>query len=295
MELRLDPADPSVFYLFGRRLWGNSDNPLYRSKDSGRDWDLLINQGFGLEFDAAGIVLYRGGNSSLYRSLDHGSTWMILSLHGAKNFQGIAVDPSIPNKIFAMTGFPDDPKIIMSTDGGATWFQVDINYQGQLFQDPVIHFSHSDPAIAYLSQTYGTPLRSEDGGKTWVMCGNFMGLSNGSDTTLAVHPKDSKRIMLATLGNEIFTSKDGCMSWDPSYRGLTNQYVSSIAFDPNHPDTVYAGTDGGAFISFDGGNSWNAINDGLLGATVVYSIVVDPQSNVYAATPYGVFKLVNKP
>ncbi len=30
------------------------------------------------------------------------------------------------------------------------------------------------------------------------------------------------------------------------------------------------------------------------GATVVYSIVVDPQSNVYAATPYGIFQLTSK-
>jgi photosystem II stability/assembly factor-like uncharacterized protein len=293
MELRLDPADSSVFYLFGKRLWGNSDNPLYRSKDFGHDWDLLMNQGFGLEFDAAGIALYRGGNSSLYRSLDNGSTWTSLPLHGAKNFEGIAVDPSIPHKIFAVTGWPDEPKIIMSTDGGTTWVPVSIKYYGQLFQDPVIHFSHSDPAIAYLSQTYGTPLRSEDGGKTWVTCSNLDGIfSNGSDTTLAIHPKDSKRIMLATLGNNIFTSKDGCVSWDQSYRGLTNQYISSIAFDSNNPDTVYAGTDGGAYVSFDGGQSWGQINDGLLGATVVYSIVVDKDSNVYAATPYGIFKLV---
>ena len=34
--------------------------------------------------------------------------------------------------------------------------------------------------------------------------------------------------------------------------------------------------------------------DGLLGATVVYSIAVDKDSNVYAATPYGVFKLESR-
>jgi len=57
---------------------------------------------------------------------------------------------------------------------------------------------------------------------------------------------------------------------------------------------LYAGTDSGAYISFDGGNTWNQINEGLLGATVVYSIVVDNESNVYAATPYGVFQLESK-
>ena len=50
----------------------------------------------------------------------------------------------------------------------------------------------------------------------------------------------------------------------------------------------------GATISFNGGGSWNQVNDGLLGATVVYSIVVDKEGNVYAATPYGIFKLEGK-
>ena len=51
---------------------------------------------------------------------------------------------------------------------------------------------------------------------------------------------------------------------------------------------------GNCHVSFDGGEHWGEINEGLLGATVVYSIVVDPQSNLYAATPYGIFKLEAK-
>jgi len=70
--------------------------------------------------------------------------------------------------------------------------------------------------------------------------------------------------------------------------------MNSIAFDPNNPDTVYTGTDSGAYISYNGGQTWGQVNDGLLGATVVYSIAVDKESNVYAATPYGVFTLEGK-
>ncbi len=73
--------------------------------------------------------------------------------------------------------------------------------------------------------------------------------------------------------------------------GLGSLFVNSLAIDANNPDTIYAGTDGGAYVSFDGTNTWNKINDGLLGAKVVYSIVVDSDSNVYASTPYGIFKL----
>jgi photosystem II stability/assembly factor-like uncharacterized protein len=103
---------------------------------------------------------------------------------------------------------------------------------------------------------------------------------------------DSSRVYLATQGEGVLISTDGCQTWQPS--GLSDLYVNAIAVDSNNPGTLYAGTDSGAYISFDAGKTWGQVNDGLLGATVVYSIAVDNVSNVYAATPYGIFKLENK-
>ena len=94
-------------------------------------------------------------------------------------------------------------------------------------------------------------------------------------------------------GGTLLESHNSCNTTE-AFATPPNTNMNSIAFDPDNPDTIYAGTDSGAYISFDGGNTWNQINDGLLGATVVYSIAVDKDSNVYAATPYGVFKLENK-
>lgn len=67
--------------------------------------------------------------------------------------------------------------------------------------------------------------------------------------------------------------------------------MNAVALNPLNPDTIYAGTDGGIYVSFDGGMRWGEINQGLLGATVVYSIVIDLENNIYAATPYGIFQL----
>jgi photosystem II stability/assembly factor-like uncharacterized protein len=99
---------------------------------------------------------------------------------------------------------------------------------------------------------------------------------------------------LATPGQGVLISEDKCQSWQASNEGLTNLFVNTLAIDPNDSNKIYAGTDGGAYISYDAGATWGQINDGLLGATVVYSIAVDKDGNVYAATPYGVFKLEGK-
>ena len=137
--------------------------------------------------------------------------------------------------------------------------------------------------------------RSSDAGNSWEACGDVGGwLAHSSRSALAISPRNISWIILATQGRGVLISQDGCQTWQSGNTGLGNLFVNTLAIEPNNPDTLYAGTDGGAYVSFDGGQNWSQINDGLLGATVVYSIVVDPQSNVYAATPYGIFKLEGK-
>ncbi|MBN1450823.1 MAG: hypothetical protein JW963_07400 [Anaerolineales bacterium] len=114
-----------------------------------------------------------------------------------------------------------------------------------------------------------------------------------SDTRLALDLQGS-RLYLATPGQGVLVSTDKCQSWQASNEGLRNLFINTVAIDPNNSDTLYAGTDGGAYISYDAGATWGQVNDGLLGATVVYSIAVDKESNVYAATPYGIFELEKK-
>ncbi len=114
------------------------------------------------------------------------------------------------------------------------------------------------------------------------------------NSRMIVDPRDANHLVLATRGDGVIISDDGCDSWQSSNIGLGSLFVNTIAFDPNNPDIIYASTDGGVYVSFNDGETWGQVNDGLLGATVVYSIVVDPQSNVYAATPYGIFRLEGK-
>ncbi|HZY30298.1 MAG TPA: hypothetical protein VFF86_01520, partial [Candidatus Methylomirabilis sp.] len=104
-------------------------------------------------------------------------------------------------------------------------------------------------------------------------------------------PRDDDRLYMPTRFDGVMVSEDGCESWQPSNEGMGSLFVNSIAIDLGNPDTLYAGTDDGAYVSFDSGETWGEINDGLLGATVVYSIAIDPQGNVFAATPYGIFGL----
>lgn len=73
--------------------------------------------------------------------------------------------------------------------------------------------------------------------------------------------------------------------------GLDGYIIHSFAVDPNNPTILYAGTAGnGIFKSTDGGDTWNAINNGITNYAGYFTeIVVDPtESNVVYAGGVGV-------
>ena len=56
---------------------------------------------------------------------------------------------------------------------------------------------------------------------------------------------------------------DGGQIWVPYNNGILTDAFVTIATDPEDPSTVYAGTDGGIWRSFDGGATWSYSETGL--------------------------------
>ena len=277
LELRLHPTDSSILFV------ERPDGQLYRSSDEGRAWTLIEDSGSGLAFDAGGGALYRARGNSILVSRDNGDSWSQLDAP-ADNLWGVGLSPT--GVLYALGDCRDNSLLHISSDGGRTWTQS----SSYLPCDrPRFAFGDRQGKRIYITGDVEIS-RSDNSGATWSKC-EPVGTHARYGPRLTVDPYNPDRLFLATRVTGVLLSRDGCQSWQQGNTGLGSLFVNSVAIDPNHPDTVYAGTDGGAYVSFDGGATWGPINDGLLGALVVYSIVIDPQSNVYAATPYGVFKL----
>lgn len=288
LELKLDPEDSSIFYA----VEGSGEGSLYRSEDRGKQWERLEGQGIGLAFDADGMTLYRALHEGLLHSQDGGRSWISIETP-VEGIQSVSSHPYHPGMLFFSHGPGQSPIIYVSTDGGSTWQGTSgINYMfnAKLF------FDHDQGQVVYAVGRHDQVARSMDGGRTWMECAPTQFWHPETDTQLAIHPKDSNKLILATRGGGVLISKDGCQSWQSINEGLGNLFVNTVTFDPLNPRTIYVGTDGGVYISYDSGEHWGVVNEGLLGATVIYSIMVDPQDskNVYAATPYGIFKLVSR-
>jgi photosystem II stability/assembly factor-like uncharacterized protein len=257
-------------YLTNSKGQQEPGQPLFISKDGGQKWDLVSNTGCYLIKDSNGIILYRIARAVgfcegcenpkgwIWRSQDNGQTWQKMMM----------VQPI----------YWESPTLVAHPTQSGTLFVVqDVSF---------------DPWVQYISK---------DHGNTWEIVNPLMQLKPCYGSTLqfidkyrpmAIDPQDGNHVLVIDKG-ALLESHDSCETTN-ALATAPNTSMNSIAFDIKKNDTLYAGTDEGAYISFDSGVTWHQINNGLLGATVIYSIAVDKDSNVYAATPYGIFKLEGK-
>ena len=64
-----------------------------------------------------------------------------------------------------------------------------------------------------------------------------------------------------TKPGHVFATSDGGQSWTNISGDLPNAPVNSIVLDPSYPNTLYAGTDIGAFVTYNGGAHWCRARD----------------------------------
>jgi photosystem II stability/assembly factor-like uncharacterized protein len=284
-ELFIDPMQNSRLFIDIV-----ADCQLYQSDDGGRAWEIMEDRGCQMSMNRDGTVWYWTDGQMMFFSTDSGATWKENELPEKVGGEYVVAHPAIAGRVYILEDRENSPTVYVSPDFGATWHAAlgtGKLVSGRLF------FDHDLGQRIYAISSGFEAYVSSDVGETWEACAPIKYVSY-SNSRMAVSPVSADHLILATRGDGILVSLDGCQSWQASNTGLGSLFVNTLAIDPNNPDTVYAGTDGGAYVSYDFGKSWHQINDGLLGALVIYSIVVDKDSNVYAATPYGIFKLGNK-
>jgi photosystem II stability/assembly factor-like uncharacterized protein len=119
------------------------------------------------------------------------------------------------------------------------------------------------------------------------------GKQSDAIVSVALHPTNPGILYVAT-NESVYKTRDGGGSWERISTELSSRRVLTLAIDPRHPATIYAGTMGDAvYKSPDGGQRWLPHNVGLKEhISVVNQFLFDPRDTevMYAATTVGFFR-----
>ena len=199
--------------------------------------------------------------------------------------------------------------VYKSTDGGATWNPANNGmaesfYSGYIYALAVAPATDGNGTILFAGVEEGGIWRSEDDGDswTWVYPGGVLGQHDISMFRLGVAGNN----VVAGVRQEVFAdgvylSGDGGASWQRSNSGLTTAADSNIqcftSIQSGGTNYLYAGTDGGGFLSTTEGASWSRFSGGMPADSVVDNEIAlpDPNSNLKVALlasirGHGVFR-----
>ncbi len=235
-------------------------------------------------------------------SLPSGSWHPISSL--PRYINALVVDPQNPQQLFAGTGSAGSGSgVYKSIDSGLTWQFASAGLPNEDVVALVLS-SAQPPLLFALVGVRGDVYASNDEAQNWSYIGNS-GLFGGFEHSMYADPANDNVLFALAKSGDLVRSGDGGQTWLPFGEGLprdeNNIHVLSLALDPTNPRNIYAGTGGfvgggqGVYKSADGGQSWAAVNQGMLDYRVT-ALAIDSTSpqTVFAGTDDGtLFKTVD--
>lgn len=258
----------------------------------------------------------------LYNSFQFGGQHRIdQRLHTRTNIQPRAKPGAPPyrfNWITPLALSPHDPKIVYtgaqmllrSRDRGDTWEEA----SPDLTTNDAAKIAATGPSIRFCTITTisespraagvlwigtddGKVQVTEDAGKTWRDVTAAVAAAGGPSGTwtsrVFASPHDPRVAYVAKTGYRfddfepyVFKTADAGRTFVRITAGLPARPVNVIVQDARNPRLLFAGTDGGLFVSVDDGVSWQALR-GNMPQVAVHDLVVHPRENDLVVGSYG--------
>ncbi len=311
--ITIDPTNPKIVWVGTGEAWTRNSvsigDGIYKSTDGGENW---TNVGLkNTERIAKILVDPRDGNSVLacatghlwddsddrgvFKTSDGGKTWRKV-LAGANASTGcgmLAYSRQQPGTIFAslwdfrrqgwtFRSGGAGSGLYRSTDGGEHWTELNDSNSKGLPEKPwgrtALAVAPSKPQTVYamIESKKSALFRSDDGGSTWkrLDSSQFVVWRPFYFANLIVDPKNPDKIFKPD--GPLLLSVNGGQSFSAVANAHGDHH--DIWFNPENPNIVYTGDDGGLWRSEDGGTRWkHQLN---LPVSQFYHVSVD-DSNPY--------------
>jgi photosystem II stability/assembly factor-like uncharacterized protein len=315
--ITMDPGNPHTLWVGtgennSQRSVSYGDG-VYRSTDGGKSWKhmgLRKSEHIGkiivdpndsriVYVAAQGPLWGPGGDRGLYKSTDAGATWKaVLTISENTGVTDLVMDPRDTKVLYAasyqrrrhvwtlINGGPES-MMFKSTDGGVSWDTLRTGLpKGDLGRIGLaISPANADYLYAIIEgeKGKGGVYRSTNRGASWEKRSDYQTVSGQYYNELVCDPCDVDK--LYSLDTYTRVSDDGFKS----NRRLSNRHRHvddhALWINPDDPDHLLIGGDGGVYDSYDGGEQWRYKSN--LPVTQFYRVAVDeaePFYNVYGGT-----------
>jgi photosystem II stability/assembly factor-like uncharacterized protein len=313
----LDPTNPLVVWVGtgennSQRSVGYGDG-VYRSPDGGKSWEnvglkasehigrILVHPKDGriVYVAAQGPLWADGGDRGLYKSTDGGKTWKaVLTISGRTGVSDVWMDPRNPDVLYAaayqrrrhvftlINGGPESG-IHKSTDGGVSWTKLTNGLpKGDVGRIALAVPPAAPDTVYALVEARGKDggfYRSLDAGMSWEKRGDYSTTSAQYYQELFPDPKDADRVY--SMDTYMQVTDDGGKTWRNAGEKAKHVDNHALWIDPENPDHLLNGNDGGIYESWDRSATWQFRTN--LPVTQFYRVAVDdarPFYNVYGGT-----------
>jgi len=276
--IAVSPSHPEVVYVGGGDA-GHGDalaggNGIHKSVDGGASWTQLGLQESQriaaividprnpdrLFVAAAGHAHGSNAERGLYRSLDGGSSFTrILGGDSTVGAVDVILDPIDANIIYAALLDARETAstgLHKSIDGGTTWRRLTQGLPTVLEGLGAIRLAGApglQSRLYAVAEVKGREAvyRSDDAGNTWRPLPGAVGVRE-----IRVDPRSPD--VLYAAGDAITRSLDAGRTWTVLRGSLPGGWYRTIRVDPATPWVLVAGSDHGAVISVNGGETWSS-------------------------------------
>ena len=245
----IDPGNADIVYVAALgHLWGpNNERGVYKTTDGGKTWRRIL-----FVDDTTGVVdlaMDPSDANTLYAAAWHRLRW------GGSHMQGVGKGSGI----------------YKTTDGGKTWTKLTdaklnnglpTDRMGRIglaisAQNPRIVFAmiEVDRGVTEAAQgRFGGMFRSSDGGAHWTQVNDLQAEPHYYYDAIFLDPADSQHIFLTAA--PLMESKDGGKTFAPESLFQVHGDHHALWFDPHDKGHRILGSDGGAYVTYDGGRAW---------------------------------------
>ncbi len=293
-EIGLDYNNPLKLY------GGTQDNNSIRTQTGNLDdWNALIGgDGFYVvvDFTDPNIIYAESQNGFLQKSIDGGNNFNNarngINQNEPTNWSTpVVMDPNDHNVLYYGTD-----RVYRTTNGAELWTAVSPDLTDgipgtRLGTVTTIDVAATNSNVIYAGTDDSHVWVTTDYGANWTDISGT--LPYRWVTRVKVDPNNENNVYVTFSGlkwhdpqSHVFKSTNMGADWTDISSNLPDAPVNAFAVDNNNPDRLYLGSDVGAFMSYNGGISWQMIAEGLP-VVSVYDMKIHPVENYLAIGTHG--------